>query len=232
MHRPRTAVLLLLLAPVLSSCGGGGGGGQPPPDPQPLLLDGTYSFASIGAQSVGSSTVFSQAGQMTSDGQSQLDLVTSFANVNGAVVQALPVSAAFTVDAEGIVTLTSALGGSFRGQISDDGNLLAVSASSAGSPPSILLAVRSVGPFGLGSLSGTYFFGTIRAAQTPELSARFGTVVFDGTGGAPTIGSNLRNTNGSVVVGAGGPDTGTYAVFADGSVSYTGALGSYFGGLD
>ncbi len=219
----------LLLLWTIPACGGSGGGS--PPTPEPSIFDGRYSFVSIGARSVGASLVFAQTGQLTSDGQSEVTLAASFVNLNGSVVQASPGSATFTVDVQGTLSLFTEGGSELRGQISDDGALLALSAATAGSNPALFLGVRTSGSFGLGSLSGAYYVGIVRVTQAPEMTARFSSMTFNGAGGVPSIGSSTSNTNGTVFIAAGSADTGIYSVFADGSVSYAGAFGTFSGAL-
>ncbi len=170
------------------------------------------------------------AGAITFDGAGGAN-VSGNKNVDGTVNSQTAPGLTYTTATDGALTV---LGGSSKTGALHAGGNVALLSSSSGSP-TLMVAVKRGTGFGNPSLNGPYGFAQYRfepnASQpnTPMVgsplpapkgfSTLAGTLTFDGAGGATLVGSENRDGATSAMA----PQTLTYSVTSDGTVTVSGS---------
>ena len=192
--------------------------------PPAALFDGTYFYQAL-AGHFSVPTGHSWWGDVTADGVSTITGGTLGSNdgLGGISSDPLPAGLNYTVDAARRMTWPA--GGAFNveGGIATDGSVAVMSSIGAAGWPGLAILVRRDGSFDLGTLNGIYHAIGFRSFGPSDVSF-WGTVVFDGLGGATD--SFTLNNNGALapplLLGHQ-----TYTVAADGTTTYTLAAANY-----
>jgi cysteine-rich repeat protein len=186
--------------------------------PPAALFNGTYFYQAF-AGNFPAFTGYSWWGDVVADGVNQITGGTLGWNDGAGGISSGPVPAlSYTVNAAR--RMTWPVGGPFnvQGGIAIDGSVATLSSIGATGWPGLSILVRRGGTFDLGSLNGTYSLSGLLSDVSGDF-AIWGTVVFDGIGGANE--SFMVNRNGTQ---AGPFDTAqSYTVAADGTTTYTSA---------
>ena len=131
---------------------------------------------------------------------------------NAGVITSSAVSGAYSVAADGSLTITPASGSPLSGGISADGRTLVLSQLTAGQPSAFAVGIKQ----GQTNFTNADVVGTYNIVNYTGNSAELATFDFDGAG----------NINGTVTTNDAGTIanssvTGTYAVVADGTLTVT-----------
>jgi hypothetical protein len=224
-------ILLLALVLPIGACGGGGGGGDTGAGLDNSTFNGTYIVAQFAKLRSFAVPVDEEAkstfGTVVADGMGMA--TPTFGENDNAFVTApmLDAAVAYTVAADGSLTLPSSIGG-----ITADGSAALFMESSAGTTPSVGVAFRPSGAYTNATFTGDYHLARILGAALTHSSVfsttAQGAVVSDGIGGVifPNV---MTNNAGLVAAAAGGPSV--YVVAADGSMTMTGVGGDVQGGI-
>ena len=185
--------------------------------PPAALFNGTYFYQAL-AGNFPVPAGYSWWGDLIADGVSEITGGTlSWNNGAGGILTDSAPEISYTVDAARRMTWPG--GGAFNAQggIATDGSVATMSSIGGTGWPGLAILVRRGGAFDLTSLDDTYHLNGF-CSGGPIDSSLWGTVTFDGLGGADEVLSGNRN---GVVVGPL-PDTAqSYTVAADGTTTYT-----------
>jgi hypothetical protein len=158
--------------------------------------------------SVSSFADFSSSLTLTADGAGSYS--GNLVQNNAGVITSSAVSGAYSVAADGSLTITPASGSPLSGGISADGKTLVLSQLTAGQPSAFVVGIKQ----GQTNFANADVIGTYNIVNYTGNSAELATLNFDGAGhfdGTVTNNDSGNISNSSV--------TGTYAVAADGTLT-------------
>lgn len=185
--------------------------------PPAALFNGTYFYQAL-AGNFPVPAGYSWWGDLMADGVSEITGGTlSWNNGAGGVLSDSAPEIAYTVDAARRMTWPG--GGAFNAQggIASDGSVATISSIGDTGWPGLAILVRQRGTFDLSSLEDTYHLNGFCIDDSSDV-ALWGTVTFDGLGGAT---EELSGNANGVVVGPTPSTAQTYTVTADGTVTLT-----------
>jgi hypothetical protein len=208
------SVFAVLLASSLAACGGGSS--------TPLLQSpdsrfaGPYAFVGIAGEQNGAETITASWGEAEADGQGAVTLEWH-SNVLGVIVDGLPEEVPYSISSDRVLEVVPILHGiaAYRGGITEEGDVAAMSTSLGGLQPGLVVFGRKEGAYDLTSLTGTYRFARYGGVVLgPSNVAGWGTVTFDGLGGGTATTSSNQE---GFVFGPAAPAI-TYQVGVDGAM--------------
>jgi hypothetical protein len=129
---------------------------------------------------------------------------------NAGAITSSAVSGAYSVAADGSLTITPASGSPLSGGISADGETLVLSQLTAGQPSAFVVGIKQ----GQTNFTNADVIGTYNIVNYTGNSAELATLSFDGAGNF----SGTTTSNGAGTI-SNSSITGTYAVAADGTLT-------------
>jgi hypothetical protein len=159
--------------------------------------------------SVSSFADFSSSLTLTADGAGSYS--GNLVQNNAGVITSSAVSGAYSVAADGALTITPASGSPLSGGISADGKTLVLSQLTAGQPSAFVVGIKQ----GQNNFTNADVVGTYNIVNYTGNSAELATLSFDGTGhfDGTVTNNDSGNISNSSVTG------GTYDVAADGTLT-------------
>lgn len=217
---------LVCLAALVPACGGGGDDGPAVPSTQNGLLSGVYHYVSFGGNSAPAHDDASRSGTATFDGLGGVSL--SWTENSDGTIGSLAQNWTYSIAADGTLTATTPGGTVLAGHVQSNGDVALAARISAGAFPMQAVFVRKGGAtFGTADLTGDYWTGSFSCDPAgPTHASRTGTVTFDGAGAST---SSLAEDAEGVITAT--TPTGTYAVAADGTLTYVSGGETFTGGL-
>ena len=166
-------------------------------------FSGIYQVVSITSSGDSGSSL-----TLTADGAGSYS--GSLVQNNAGVITSSAVSGAYSVAADGSLTITPASGSPLSGGISADGKTLVLSQLTAGQPSAFVVGIKQ----GQTDFTNADVIGTYNIVNYTDNSAELATLSFDGAGHFEgTVTSNDAGTISDSSI------TGTYAVAADGTLT-------------
>ena len=211
-------VLTLLL---LTACGGSDSSSSNPTFTD-ANLSGTF-FTSNLDQSGG---IIAEFGDTTYDGKGNGTYTGTYSSLSAGANQAESDSGAYSVNSNGLFTLTGTSGSVTNCGLSADTNTAVCASVSNKTYQSIGVSVKAgSGGYSNASLDGTYYLASLDETEGVTVkgsTAEFGSITFDGKGNGTFTGTMGSSTGANQADN----DSGTYAVNPNGAFTLTGTSGS------